>query len=95
METRGLDRLPEHMRDAVDRYVQRGIPGGSFLTAVLSNKLVDAYSRADDMNTDAMRAWASWLHNDAPGDCWGDAATVREWCAHGGLQGLQSREAAE
>jgi len=94
MQTRGLDQLPEHMRDAVERYVQHGIAGGSFLTAVLSNRLVQAYGRADEANTAAMQAWAGWLWNDAPGDCWGSPEKVEGWIAIGGLRGLQDREVA-
>lgn len=94
MQTRGLDRLPEHMRGAADLYVQKGIPGGSFLTAVLCNQLVDAYARADDANTAAMSSWASWLHNDAPSGCWGSAERVKAWITRGGLNGLGDHEAA-
>lgn len=89
----GFHLIPEHMHDAVRLYVERGISGGSFLTAVLSNKLVDAYNRADAANTDAMRGWAQFLHWHLPSSCWGDAETIREWCATGGLVGERERVA--
>ncbi len=95
MELRGLDRLPHHMRDGVERYVLHGIPGGSFMTALFENRLVQAFNRADEENTAAMRAWASWLYNDAPGDCWGSPMAVSEWIAAGGMMGRDAKEEAE
>ncbi len=91
MEIEGIEILPTHMRDTVRLYVLKGIPGGSFLNAVLSNKLVEAFSRADDMNAAAMRSWASWLHNFAPSGCWGSQDDVTAWVKHGGLLGLDKR----
>ncbi len=95
MELRGLERLPAHMRDGVTRYVLRGIPGGSFMTALFENRLVQAFDRADDENTAAMQEWASWLYNDAPRGCWGSPMAVSEWIAAGGLMGRDVKEEAE
>ena len=95
MELRGLERLPHHMRDGVERYVLHGIPGGSFMTELFANRLVQAFGRADEVNTAAMREWASWLYNDAPGDCWGSPMAVSEWIAAGGLMGRDAKEEAE
>lgn len=95
MEIRGLEKLPAHMRDGVERYVLHGIPGGSFMTELFANRLVQAFSRADEENTAAMREWASWLYNDAPGDCWGSPMAVSEWIAAGGLMGICAKEEAE
>jgi hypothetical protein len=87
MEIRGLEKLPSHMRDGVERYVLHGIQGGSFLTELFANRLVQAFGRADEENTAAMRDWASWLYNDAPRTCWGSPRAVSEWIANGGLMG--------
>ena len=95
MEIRGLEKLPAHMRDGVERYVLHGIPGGSFMTELFANRLVQAFGRADEENTDAMREWASWLYNDAPGGCWGSPMAVSEWVAVGGLMGRDAKEEAE
>lgn len=95
MEIRGLEKLPAHMRDGVERYVLHGIPGGSFMTELFANRLVQAFGRADEENTDAMREWASWLYNDAPGGCWGSPMAVSEWIAAGGLMGICAKEEAE
>ena len=82
-------RLPEHMRDGARLYIERGIPGGSFMTAVFSNDLVRAFQRAEDANTAAMRQWASFLHNEAPRNCWGSPEDVSEWIKLGGMNRAQ------
>lgn len=86
------NRLPEHMQASARRYVERGIPGGSFLNAVVSNDLTGAFARADDINTAAMRDWVMWLHNDAPVGCYGSPEHVRDWVAASGLCGIAATD---
>lgn len=86
-ETIDYSRLPEHMRGGMRRYIENGIPPGSFQSAVLSNDLMGAYQKADDINTAAMRDYAMFLHNDAPGGCYGSPAHVEDWIKQGGLNG--------
>ena len=82
----GLGLIPRHMRDGVTRYIEQGIPGGSFLTAVMENNLVQAYNRADESNTEAMHGWAAFLYGYLPTNAWGSPEKVAAWIAHGGLQ---------
>jgi hypothetical protein len=82
-------RLPPHMQDTARLYVERGIPGGSFFTAVVSNDLKGAFGRADDINTAAMRDWCAWLYNDAPCGCQGSAEAVADWVKAGGIAGIE------
>lgn len=82
-------RLPPHMQDTARLYVERGIPGGSFFTAVVCNDLIGAFSRADDDNTAAMRDWVMWLHNEAPVGCYGSPEMVAAWTKQGGLAGWE------
>ena len=91
------DRLPAHMQDTARLYVEKGIPGGSFFTAVVSNDLMRAFARADETNADAMRDWVMWLYNDAPGGCYGSPERVRAWMEAGGLEGIRRarKDAAE
>lgn len=84
------NRLPDHMQDAMRLYVERGIQPGSFLTAVLSNDLMGALGRADDINLDALPAYGRFLYNDAPCGCYGSADHVRDWIKGGGLAGLEA-----
>ena len=39
-------RLPEHYRDSVQNYIDKGHPVGGFLYAVFCNDLVNAFNRA-------------------------------------------------
>ena len=89
-------RLPEHMQGGARRYVERGIPPGSFLTAVLENNFLEAFKRADAENTERMKDWARWIYNECPRDAHGDPETVAEWIGHGGQEGLNDlAEAAD
>ncbi len=74
-------RLPAHMQDGARRYVEQHCRVGSFLTAVLENDLVGAYSAADEENTAAMRDWAAWLYNECPAEAWGSPDKVTAWLA--------------
>ena len=77
--------LPEYMQDTARLYVERGIPGGSFFTAVVTNDFKGAFAKADDTNTRFMRAWAMWLYNEAPNGCHGSPQKVADWIALGGM----------
>lgn len=81
-------RLPEHMRDGFRLYIEKGIPGGSFMDAVLSNDLVDAFARADHINQVCMFDTVAFLVNNAPIGCYGSAEHVSDWIKHRGLAGL-------
>lgn len=81
MIERGRHLIPPHMWGAVQRYYLHGIPPGNFLTAVLSNDLMEAFGRADDENSDAMRQWVQFLYNYAPRGGHGSPENVRAWMA--------------
>ncbi|MEF8794030.1 hypothetical protein [Thiohalorhabdus sp.] len=81
---RGIDE-PEAL--SLHHYITRGDPLGGFLSAVMSNQLVEAYSKADNHNRQHMEAYAFFLFNDAPMDCWGSPEAVQEWAHKGGLLG--------
>jgi len=73
--------IPPYMIDALQRYVEQRIPPGGFLTAVLENKLVDAFHRADENNLKVMQEWAAHLYWCLPSTCWGSSEKVRQWLA--------------
>lgn len=83
----GLERVPHYMHGAVIRYIERGVPPGHFLTALLSNDLMKAYGRADEANTVAMPEWVRYIYNCAPCGCHGSPERVSEWIKRGGLLG--------
>lgn len=91
-KTLSYDLLPTHIQGAAQRYVELGIPPGSFLTAVFQNQLVDAFARADLENRERMFDIASWVHNYAPLGCWGSKETMENWMKLGGLHGIRKGE---
>jgi hypothetical protein len=83
------------MAGGLKLYVERGILPGDFLTALLCNDLVEAFWRADDNNTAAMRDWAFFLRYEMPSGSWGSHDNVQAWCKAGGLGGMPQAAASE
>lgn len=54
-------------------------PFGSFVTAVLSNNLVEAAAQADDHNRTALWEYANFMYNELPQSAWGSRAKVAAW----------------
>ena len=79
MSENKYDRLPEVMQPHARAYVENHESVGGFLTAVLSNNLVDAFGYADPDNRAAMHDWCMWLFNDIPSACWGSPLKVARW----------------
>lgn len=77
------DMLPEHMRSAMRLYIEQHIPPGGFLTAVLSNKLVESFAKADQINQENMLNFVMFLYNEAPSECWGSEEKVDQWLNRG------------
>jgi len=73
--------IPEHMMASLHRYIEKRIPPGGFLTAVLTNDLAEACGRADDDNLRILPAYIAYLYNEAPGGCWGSPESVKSWLA--------------
>ena len=74
----GVDR---HTLETISYYIEKGIPTGGFLRAVLENDLCGACGRADHDNQRALYDIVSFLYNYAPSDCWGSPKNVQEWLA--------------
>lgn len=77
--------IPEHMIGGLRRYIEEGVPPGSFLTAVLTNDLRGAYERADEINSAAIGDYVRFLYSYGPSECWGSRARFDAWCERGGL----------
>lgn len=69
----------EDMREDLEAYVQHGRPLDDFLIAVVANSLVDAVARADYTNIRLLPAYASYVHNKMPGNCWGSLEIYNLW----------------
>ena len=88
------NRLPEHCRGALERYIRHGIPPGHFLTALLSNDLRETFARADDINASAVRDYLVFLYSDAPSACSGSPSRFAAWVESGGLVGHDAEVSA-
>lgn len=84
--------LPEHLRGGMQRYIEKGIPTGHFLEAVLSNDLMGAFRRGDSESQRGLASIASFLYNQAPAWCFGSSGNYSAWLRHGGLAGGANEE---
>ena len=75
------DLLHPHLRESFRRYIEQGIPPGSFMRALLSNDLREIFARADELNGSEVRNYVMWLWNNAPAFCWGSPEAVDAWIA--------------
>jgi len=71
--------IRDEMMDGLIRYIEHGIPPGHFLSAVLTNDLSEAVSRADEQNLANLPAYIGFLYNEAPSGCWGSPKHFNEW----------------
>ena len=71
--------IPDYMTGGLERYIEHGIDPGDFLTAVICNNLVEACAAADDTNLRNIPAYAAYLYNRAPRECWGSREKMQQW----------------
>ena len=71
--------VPTRTIRSINNYVTDGLVPGDFLTAVLENKLIEAFSRADAENLNAMEDIVRYIYNEIPMDAWGSEDEVEKW----------------
>ena len=71
--------IPDYMHESLAAYILKHSRVGTFLTAVLSNQLVDSVKAADVKNMLALVGYAQFLYSYAPSNCWGSKAKVIMW----------------
>lgn len=71
--------LPESLRDGMRLYLERGVPPGRFLEAVLWNDLYVAGARADADNRQRLADIILWVATYAPWNSWGSPENYRAW----------------
>jgi hypothetical protein len=69
----------KYMIHGLQLYFERGIQPGGFLQAVLANDFTKAATRADSANLELLHAWAIFVLNELPEQCWGSWETVKNW----------------
>ena len=92
MEDANWDLIPEHMQGAMKRYLFQGLQPGSFLEAVLTNNLSEAFRRADDININRIADYVRFLTWHAPAACWGSEEAYSRWVECGGFMGIMEKE---
>jgi len=80
-------KLPEHIREGMRLYVERGCPVGAFLEYVITNNLVMSLGKADQINRARIFDICDFMYNEAPAPCWGSIKKYKMWIEKGGLKG--------
>ncbi len=81
--------LPRTVWEGLVEYIVVGRPTGAFLAAVLSNDLITAVKKADDLNIQRLRDYGRFLEDCAPVGCYGSPAAYQSWMRTGGVIGRQ------
>ncbi len=81
------DKIPEHCRAGMKRYIEEGAIPGGFLKAVICNNLVDTFTRADGINAVRVYDYVLFLCNEITGETWGSEKIMLAWHKKGGLKG--------
>lgn len=71
--------MDDEIKASIDRYVEHGVPTGSFLEAVLSNDLYHAVMRADERRLPQIPAIVGYIVNEIPMNCWGTQSVYATW----------------
>lgn len=85
--TLGGQGVPEHLKDGIERYVEKGIPNGSGLSAVFAGNIYSAFARLDDESRLGLPAIIGFIACHLPTACYGDSGNVADWNSSGGIQG--------
>lgn len=87
MKTIDYSGLPNHMQEGMRRYIEQGVRPGDFLSAVLSNDLMQALGKADTINSRLLWEYGNFLYNEAPAWSFGSTERFENWIKMGGLAG--------
>jgi hypothetical protein len=71
--------IPMSMHGGIMRYLEKHIPPGDFLSAIISNDLKRACQAADDTNLWLIPVYTAFFYNYAPSDCWGSKEKLDRW----------------
>lgn len=81
------NKVPEHLRDGIYRYIVHGIKPGSFLLAVIQNDLFHAVGSAGEpLTLDDLRTVTRFFYWCAPAECFGSPEKFAAWQSRGGMQ---------
>jgi len=72
-------KLPERLRTGTQLYIEKGVPPGDFLTAVIQNNLVETFVRADNDMAKKIYEIITWFYWEVPSACWGSETKMNKW----------------
>lgn len=70
---------PQEIVESLKLYVEKRVPTGGFLEAVLKNDLCEALGRADKVNSRLLKSIVMYVYWEIPGNCWGSEEKVDAW----------------
>jgi hypothetical protein len=73
------NKIPERIREGLNRYKEYGVLPGSFLRAVVSNNLLDATCRADPECYAALWEIVLYAYNLLPLESFGSRKKMLAW----------------
>jgi len=73
------ETLPAQVQGGIKAYVMNKRAPGHFLSSVLKNDLLGAFSYADLSNRQDLHLIVKWLYNEAPSTCWGSKEAFDKW----------------
>ncbi len=81
-------------KEMLDRYVQEGVmPSRSFLVAALADSLLRTWAMSDAADREELYDVCRYLHQEAPGECWGSDAKVARWIDKTQLERMEAEPA--
>lgn len=89
-----IESYAPQLLHAFRRWVLVARPPGDFLLAVLGDSLSMAVGRADHNSQRCIEYLVTYLWNDAPSRCWGDANMLIQWNENGGWVGMHGFDEA-
>lgn len=75
--------IPDTILTAIRNYADHHHPLGHFLTAVMSNNLMESVARADEESLAALHPICIYVYNEIPSNCWGSPEKVAAWLKAG------------
>jgi len=87
--------LPEHMREGLELYLEHGVEPGSFMMSVLTNDLLGAISRADQINQRYLPQIVSYCVCEVPSIAWGSQERVKNWMKQQRLHRVEDANESE
>ena len=93
--TPDYSKLPAHIGEAIQRYIEYGHRPGSFTCALLSNDLLGAVSHAHPgiHNFELLKEMVVWVQYEVPSECRGSMEKIDSWIKQGGQKGKEEVEA--